>query len=337
MSLQFRILGSPGGDNALLVRIETGQAVVRLLFDCGAGCLDELTVAEIQSIDHLLFSHLHMDHLAGFDTFFRLNYDRGAKPHRIWGPPETGRILHHRFRGFIWNRYHDQSASWKVYDVYPDHIVGYRFELQEAFAIAHDAPQQPISGGVILDEDHFTVQTATMDHLIPSMAYLISEKPRQNIDQSRLAAIGIKPGPWLQAVKDVSRRQGTITIDNRPYPLPELRESLLVESGGDTIAYLTDFRLDEKAMSTLVPWLSGCRTIVCESCYRHADLALADRQHHMTARQAAELARRAGSEQLILIHLSDRYSPDEQLKLLAEARQIFPQTRFSEHWGLAID
>jgi ribonuclease Z len=337
MSLQFRILGSPGSDNALLVRIETGQAIIRLLFDCGAGCLDGLPVAEIQSIDHLLFSHLHMDHLAGFDTFFRLNYDRSAKPHRIWGPPETARILHHRFRGFVWNRYHDQSASWRVNDVFPNCIGRYRFELQEAFAIAHEEPRKPITGDVILDEDHFTVQTATMDHLIPSMAYRVSEKPRQNIDQTRLATIGISPGPWLQTVKDIRRSQATITIENRTYPLAELRENLLVESGGDTIAYLTDFRLDEMAMATLVPWLSGCRTIVCETCYRHADLALADRHHHMTARQAAELARRAGIEQLILIHLSDRYSPDEWRELLSEARQIFPQTRFPEHWGLAID
>jgi ribonuclease BN (tRNA processing enzyme) len=31
-----------------------------LMFDCGEACLWQLPFSEVQSIDHLLFSHLHM-------------------------------------------------------------------------------------------------------------------------------------------------------------------------------------------------------------------------------------------------------------------------------------
>jgi ribonuclease Z len=337
MSIQFRVLGVAGGDNALLVKIDTGQATFRLLFDCGSRCLDRLTVTEIQSIDHLLFSHLHMDHLAGFDTFFRLNYDRSTRTHHLWGPPETGRILHHRFQGFIWNLYHHRPATWTVSDIFPDHITRYRFELQEAFENMHEEARHAIIGGIILDEAPYSVQAATMDHIIPSMAYIIREKPRQNIDRAQLSAMGINPGPWLQTIKDTRRHDDTIAIGDRTYPLAKLRKTLLMESDGEAIAYLTDFRLDDPAIEKLVPMLKDCRTIVCESCYRHADLALADRHHHMTARQAAELARRAGVEQLILIHLSDRYSAGQWQELLTEARQVFPHSRFPDHWELPTD
>src|SRR5262249_27743817 len=103
MGLAFRVLGQPGRDNALLVTVDTGKTVSRLLFDCGDGCLNELTFGEVQGIDYLFFSHLHMDHVGGFDTFFRCTYDRTTKPNRIWGPPRTGAIMQHRFQGYMWN------------------------------------------------------------------------------------------------------------------------------------------------------------------------------------------------------------------------------------------
>jgi ribonuclease Z len=40
MSIRFDILGAAGRDNALIVTLDSGQIVDRLLFDCGAGlCL----------------------------------------------------------------------------------------------------------------------------------------------------------------------------------------------------------------------------------------------------------------------------------------------------------
>src|SRR5262249_29916747 len=111
MSLSFQVLGGAGRDNALLVRVDSGQAVSRLLFDCGDGCLWDLPFGEVQTIDHLLFSHLHMDHVGGFDTFFRCTYNRTAKPNPVWGPPCTGAILRHRFQGFLWNLHTGQEVS----------------------------------------------------------------------------------------------------------------------------------------------------------------------------------------------------------------------------------
>lgn len=71
MSLASQVLGNAGRDNALLVSVDSGQAVHKLLFDCGDGCLGQLPFGEVQTINHLFFSHLHMDHVSGFDTYFR--------------------------------------------------------------------------------------------------------------------------------------------------------------------------------------------------------------------------------------------------------------------------
>lgn len=334
MSIEFQILGDPGRDNALFVRVQTGQALHRLLFDCGEGCLSALPIAEIQAVDHLCFSHLHMDHIGGFDSFFRVNFNRDSKPMRVWGPPETVRILHHRFQGFLWNLYEGQPGTWYVSDLHPDHQERLRFEAGEAFAQAHEAGSHPFDG-TLLDDPAFTVAALHMDHLTPSLAYIVREKPRLNVDPARMAARGLHPGPWLQRVKDPQPADPqAIEIDGTRHAITDLRANLLVETPGDSIAYLTDFLLDDTAMERLSVALHGCGTLVCESQYRTADAELARAYHHMTAAQAAQLAQRAQVGRLILIHVSARYRPAEWLALLDEARAIFPNTAFPDHWRL---
>jgi ribonuclease Z len=50
---------------------------------------------------------------------------------------------------------------------------------------------------------------------------------------------------------------------------------------------------------------------------------------HSTAKEAAELARRAGVRHLVLTHISSRYSEDSS-QLLHEARLIFEKTDVAE-------
>src|SRR4051794_15752958 len=126
MTISFQVLGDPGRDNALFVTVDTGQSVNRLLFDCGEGCLNAVPFSEVRQIDHLCFSHLHMDHVAGFDSFFRCTYDRTDRPNHIWGPPRTAEILHHRFQGFLWNLVDDRPVAWHVHDLHADRVESWR-------------------------------------------------------------------------------------------------------------------------------------------------------------------------------------------------------------------
>jgi ribonuclease Z len=308
MPLNFTILGEPGRDNAVYVRVESGQHTARLLFDCGEGCLAQLPIAEAQAFDHLLFSHFHMDHIGGFDTLFRITYNRATKPNLVWGPPGAGAIMQHRFQGYLWNLYHNDPGTWQVHDIHPDRIEAARFFTNQAFTTAHPLPPRPRAGPVIIDTPHYTIHAYQMDHLTPSLAYLVQEKPRLNVDTSRLDALGLRPGAWLQAIKTPRPDEPpTIELAGKTYSLDELRRDLLTETPGQSLAYLTDFLMDPPAQERLAQALQGCATIICESQYRQSDHPLAARNYHMTAAQAAELARRAHAGQLILFHLSDRY------------------------------
>lgn len=127
MAIQYQVLGQPSRDNALFVEINTGQAVHRLLFDCGEACLRDLSIAQIQAIDGLFFSHFHIDHIAGFDGFLRSNYNREDRPVRIWGPAGAAEIIQHRLQGVTWNLVADEPGEFVVTEIHPDRTVSKAF------------------------------------------------------------------------------------------------------------------------------------------------------------------------------------------------------------------
>jgi ribonuclease Z len=63
---------------------------------------------------------------------------------------------------------------------------------------------------------------------------------------------------------------------------------------------------------------------VTESTYLTSEAALAARYGHLTAADAARIAKQAGARLLVLTHFSQRYA--DTAPLLAEAQAIFPNT-----------
>ncbi len=334
MPLTFQVLGQPGRDNALFVKVDTGQSQTRLLFDCGDGCPHQVGPAELREVDHLCFSHLHMDHVSGFDLFFRLNFDRTAKGNRIWVPHGSGEVIHHRLRGFMWNLVDDkQEGEWLVCEIAPEAIRTARFLPKEGFRTAYAQPELPRPNRTIIRADGFTVDAMLLDHGTPSVGYLVREADRVNVDTAKLAAKGFKPGPWLKRLRGPVAAPGeTIEIGSVAYPLGVLQAELLVTTPGDSIAYLTDFRLTPATANELVPWLRGVNTVVCESQYRAADTALAAKVMHSTAEEVASMAANAAIGRLILFHFSDRYDANARREMLRDARAIFPSTTLPDGW-----
>jgi ribonuclease Z len=334
MGIQYQVLGEPGRDNALLARVWTGQSTKRLLFDCGESCLSALSVAEIHAIEALFFSHLHIDHVAGFDSFLRLNFARPDAPVLIYGPAGTTRAIHHRLQGVTWNLIAGQPGEFRVTDVLPDRLVATRFLTAEAFEQVHPAGEAPFEG-IVYEAEGLTVEARIMDHGIPCLAYAVRERPRTNVDVAALAALGLKPGRWIQELKDPRRGDDEdVVIDSRTRRLGELRQRLLVRAPGSCLAYLTDFGIDDRGQRELEGMLEGCEVIVGEASYRDEDAELARRHRHFNGTEMGRLAAAVGARELVLFHLSDRYTRGDWMGLLAEVRQVFPAAAFPGQWGL---
>src|SRR5262245_58943899 len=191
MSLTFQVLGQPGRDNALFVKLDTGQSQSRLLFDCGDGCPHQLETGELIEVDHQCFSHLHMDHISGFDLFFRLNFDRTAKENHLWVPHGSGEVIQHRFRGFMWNLVdHKQQGEWFVHEVAPDVVRTAKYLAKEGFRTGHVQPDEPRRCLAVIEGDGFTVEAILLDHGTPSVGYVVRETTRVNVDTTKMLAKG---------------------------------------------------------------------------------------------------------------------------------------------------
>jgi len=80
---------------------------------------------------------------------------------------------------------------------------------------------------------------------------------------------------------------------------------------------------DAGRTDNLVDVCRGADALVIEATYTERDADMAARFGHLTAAQAAHLAREAGVSHLLLVHISRRYSERE---ILREAQEIFPNT-----------
>jgi ribonuclease Z len=319
MSIHLQILGQQGEDNAVLVTVDTGQHLSRVLMDCGEQTVSRLSMADSAGIDHVLFSHFHMDHCTGFDSFFRRHYDRSDRINHVWGPPGTAAIMGHRFRGFVWNLIADRQSSWHCHDIGTTAVDCCRYELADAFAVAHNEPTGGLSPLWI--GAGYELGAVTLDHGIASIGYTVRELPRLNVDVLRLQALGLKPGPWLKtlATDEISMIQG-VAHESEP-----LRQALLQRTVGDSMAYITDFIAEsEVERERIADHLAGVRTLVCECQYRADDAPLARRNQHMTTEWVGRLAGLVRPERLLLTHFSTRYHANEWAQMLGEVQRFFP-------------
>jgi ribonuclease Z len=339
MSIDYRVLGKPGRDNAAYVWLNAGTRMYRLLFDCGENIFAGLSQGDVKAVDYLLFSHLHIDHIAGFDYYFRRNFDR-QKINYIWGPENTSSIIHNRLQGFTWNLIGQTPGEFIISDILQDGTCSAKFITSEGFNHKHEI-DYPFNFTnvddeiVLIDNADFIMKSVILNHSIPSVAYNITEKDSVNINKDELEKSGLTPGSWLQTLRDPAISDETIiSVDGKNYATGELRKLLLFNKSGESISYLTDFILDDKSMERAVKLIRNSDNVICESQYHNDDSQLAKQNFHLTSRQAAEIAAVAGVKKLILFHISERYYTSKSYNsLLEDARLVFPETYFPETWS----
>ena len=89
--MKLTVLGS-GSPEAYVRRASSGYLIEvgqdRILFDCGGGVFDNLLRAGLQPTDitHIVFSHLHSDHMMDYARLVHAAWDEGGAPIKVFGP-----------------------------------------------------------------------------------------------------------------------------------------------------------------------------------------------------------------------------------------------------------
>jgi len=156
------------------------------------------------------------------------------------------------------------------------------------------------------------VEAAPLDHKIVSMAYAVTERAHLNVRTEVLEAMGLRPGPWLNRLKDAVRagHPDAHPIEVAPgdkRPLGALRDALLAVTPGQKVAYVVDALFSRENARRIVRLARDADVFFCESPFLEEDLDQATRRYHLTAGQAGALARAAGAKRLNVFHFSPRY------------------------------
>ncbi|MEX0790761.1 MAG: ribonuclease Z [Actinomycetota bacterium] len=165
--------------------------------------------------------------------------------------------------------------------------------------------------GLVEEGPPFSVTAGRLEHNVPVWGWRIEEPDGRRMVPERLAALGIEGRSVgeLQRTGSINAGGATVTVDE----VSEVRP-------GQSFAFIMDTRICDAA----VDLARGADMVVAESTYLSDREDLAARYGHLTAAQAATIAKQAGARLLVLTHYSQRYP--QTGPLLEEARNIFPNT-----------
>jgi ribonuclease Z len=168
----------------------------------------------------------------------------------------------------------------------------------------------PISvPGPAFSDDAITILADRLDHRVEAFGYRVQEPDGVRLLPDALAARGLRGaivGELLRTGEVVAAGGQRVRLADVSAPRP-----------GQAFAFIMDTRLCEAA----VRLARGADLVVAESTFLRTESREAERYGHMTAADAATLAREAGARRLVLTHFSQRYG--DPRAFVDEARPIF--------------
>ena len=296
MNMEAFILGC-GGMMPLPYRHLTSVLLRRegdlFLFDCGEGTQVSLRRLNLKwkKIDAIFISHTHADHVTGLPGILMLNaqVDR-TEPLYIYGPPKIKEYV---------------ETSRKVLDMY----INYPIVVKEI-----EAPCVVHSG------KDFYIRAFPLDHTKVCVGYTLEELDRPGeFNPEKARELGVPVGPlWAQLQQGFEVQASDGTTVKPEQVLGEKRS-------GRKFSFVTD-TLYKK---TIADEVRGSDLLVCEGMFESELIDQAKEKKHMTAVQAATIAKDADVRRMCMIHYSPRYTDRELEKLLTEAKEVWPQTELS--------
>jgi ribonuclease Z len=259
----------------------------RFLIDCGEGTQRQILQSGIgfRRLNRILITHGHLDHILGLagllSTFMR------------WETIDRLEI------------YAGRHALERIRDLVQGVVLRGARPPMELEMI-------PVEPGLLLEEGGLRVTAFPVQHRSPGCFGFAFETPSHRpFLPERAEALGLPPGPLR---RDLVSGRPVVLSDGRTIP-PEA--VLGHERRGTRLIHVGDCG----STAGLEKVCGGAEALVIESTYLTVEAELARQFAHLTARDAAELARRAGVGHLYLTHLSRRYRTRE---VLEEAQAIFP-------------
>jgi ribonuclease Z len=296
MNMEAFVLGC-GGMMPLPYRHLTSVLLRRdgdlFLFDSGEGTQVSLRRLNLKwkKINAIFISHTHADHVTGLPGILMLSaqVDR-TEPLYIYGPPKIKEYV---------------ETSRKVLDMY----INYPIIVKEITAPC-----------VVHTGEGYAVRAFPLEHTKTCVGYTLEEDDRPGeFNPEKARELKVPCGPlWsqLQAGKEVTAEDGSIVK-------PE--QVLGKKRSGRKFSFVTDTLFKP----SIIDEVRNSDLLICEGMFEKALIDQAREKKHMTAVQAATIAKEANVRRMYMIHYSPRYTDRDLQVLLEEAREVWPETELS--------
>jgi len=295
LAIELKILGSNSAAFAHN-RNHTSQFLrvqnTYFLIDCGEGTqlLLKKNKVKLSKINNIVISHLHGDHYYGLIGLLSTLHLFGRKAAlKLFGPPGLREII------TLQLKYSTTSLS---YDI-------------------DFCEWTPGKSEEIFEDQHITVTTFPLSHRIPCSGFLFKEKPKKRRINKKHVDRELTP---LQ-INDLKNQKDIYDMDGKL--LYQWQLATLPPYPSHSYAFCSD----TKYIPELSDFLSNVNLIYHEATFTEDMAERAALTYHSTARQAAQLAKNADAEMLILGHFSTRFK--DLSPLLEEAKEVFESTELA--------
>ena len=304
-----------------------------LLFDCGEATQTQFRKAKLNpcKITRIFITHWHADHVLGIPGLLQTLMLNGYnKTLHIYGPSGTEKMARlyiglfaHKGEKFP-IQIHEINSSEKSsnHNAKDSTRVGEQIALDKSKVKSKsdlgNGWDTTKSGHLILETKEFTIQATPMQHDTPSLAYSFTIKSKSRINKAKLAKLKIQGkliGELAQG-KKIKYKGKTIDGKKLIYGEPQRKVTYIMDTcpNPNTIKIAKDSDL-----------------LICESTHNEQGKELAKKHKHLTAKQAAQIAKSSNSKKLILTHLSQRNETKHaQKQLLQEAKKVFKNVSIAE-------
>lgn len=187
------------------------------------------------------------------------------------------------------------------------------------FQINYNLNIHEIQDGTVIETEDYVVECAKVEHNIPSYAYSIREKKKPLFLREKAEELGIPPGPLYGKLHNGEEVEFEGRIIKPEQVLGEAKKGKKISYSGDT-----------RPCEAMIRLARDSDILIHESTYEAEDYQRAVDNAHSTSVEAAEIAREANVNELVLTHISTRYTSDENI--LSEAQKVFKNTEVAKDY-----
>ena len=165
--------------------------------------------------------------------------------------------------------------------------------------------------------EEYIIKSQDVNHQVPCLAYTVKELKKPRFLREKAIELGVPVGPAFGKLHNGEEVEVNGKIIKPEQVLGPARKGNKVTYSGDTTP-----------CEEMIEFAKDSTLLIHESTYVNEDADKAKDNFHSTSSDAARIAKKSNSKQLVLTHFSTRYTSLDDL--LKEAKEIFENTKLAK-------